>query len=135
MNPAAAPAPIPPLPSWIRLGAGSLTIEVSVRPNAGRSEITGANHRGLLIALKSPPHEGRANGELIKFLAKAVRIPESNVAVMIGARSRRKTVKIASPQPIEIAWRLASSAAERQSEWRTIGESRGLSVDKAKGAD
>jgi len=54
---------------------------------------------------------------------------------MIGARSRRKTVKIASPQPIEIAWRLASSAAERQSEWRTIGESRGLSVDKAKGAD
>src|SRR5208283_5278964 len=96
MKPATALEASPPLPSWIRLGTGSLTVEVSVRPNAGRSEIAGADRRGLLIALKSPPHDGRANEELIKFLAKAIRIPESNLAVMIGARSRRKTVKITS---------------------------------------
>jgi len=114
MKPTTAAAASSQLPSWIRLGAGSLTIEVSARPSAGRAEITGADHRGLLIALKSPPHEGRANEELIKLLAKTIRIPESNLAVMIGARSRRKTVRITSSQPSEIASRLANLGIERQ---------------------
>ena len=48
--------------------------------------------------MAAPPAEGRANDELVAFLAAALGVPKKSVAVVKGARSRRKTVAIAAPQ-------------------------------------
>lgn len=48
------------------------------------------------ISLKSPPADGRANDELIGFLAEEFGTSRSSVRLLAGATSRRKLVSIES---------------------------------------
>lgn len=49
------------------------------------------------IALKAPPADGRANAELIRFLADEFQTRRSSVRILSGGTSRRKLVSIDSP--------------------------------------
>jgi uncharacterized protein (TIGR00251 family) len=73
-------------------------LTVYVQPNARQSEICGMHGDALKVRVAAPPAEGRANDELVAFLAAALGVPKKRVAVVKGARSRRKTVSIAVPQ-------------------------------------
>ncbi|OPL18420.1 MAG: hypothetical protein AVO35_05340 [Candidatus Aegiribacteria sp. MLS_C] len=48
------------------------------------------------ISLKSPPADGRANDELIGFLADEFGTSRSSVRLLSGAASRRKLVSVDS---------------------------------------
>ena len=91
---------------WLRIGADSLTIEVTVRPGSSRSGIADVRSDGLVVAVHSPPSEGRANAELIATIAKALSIPRSAIAVLQGHRARRKVLRIVSANPAAIAARI-----------------------------
>jgi uncharacterized protein (TIGR00251 family) len=73
-------------------------LTVHVQANARRSEICGLHGDALKVRVAAPPAEGRANDELVAFLAEALGVPKKGVAVVQGARSRRKTVSVAAPQ-------------------------------------
>ena len=72
----------------------SVTIGVRVVPRASRSEIVGLHGRALKIRIASPPVDGAANEELVRMLAKTLRVPRSAVAVASGEASRSKRVRI-----------------------------------------
>jgi uncharacterized protein (TIGR00251 family) len=57
----------------------------------------------MLIALNSPPSKGRANEELIAFLADLLGTPRASVTIVRGHTARVKTVRIANPQPAQLA--------------------------------
>ena len=69
-------------------------------PGAKRSEIVGWSNEGppngrvLRVKLKAPPVEGKANRELLAFLAKELRVSKSEVSLRSGAKSRVKSVEI-----------------------------------------
>ena len=44
--------------------------------------------------LKSPPEKNLANEELVKTIAKALKLPQNEVIIVAGATSRTKRVKI-----------------------------------------
>jgi uncharacterized protein YggU (UPF0235/DUF167 family) len=46
----------------------------------------------LKIALKSAPEAGRANAELLEFLAKEWGLPKRALTLFAGVANRRKTV-------------------------------------------
>ena len=46
------------------------TIAVKVKPNSQQQKITEVEDGSLIVHLKSPPVDGKANQELIKLLAK-----------------------------------------------------------------
>ena len=46
----------------------------------------------LKIRIKAPPEKGKANCELIKFLAKELKMPKSAVRIIKGEKSREKVV-------------------------------------------
>jgi len=46
------------------------------------------------VGLRSRPVKGKANLELIKKLAKYFRVSSSQVRIISGSKSRRKTVEI-----------------------------------------
>lgn len=72
----------------------SLIIQVKVVPSSGRSKWA-VDKSGILKAyLKSPPEKGLANEELVKTVAKALKIAQSDVAIISGATSRIKRIKI-----------------------------------------
>jgi uncharacterized protein (TIGR00251 family) len=75
------------------------TLTVRVSPNARRSEFNGwtMDEKGrpvLLIKLQAPPVEGKANTELLRFLADELDCAKSQVVLQRGESSRLKVVEL-----------------------------------------
>ncbi len=72
-----------------------------VQPGAKRSEIAGVHGEGanarIKIRLASAPVEGKANAELLRFLAAAFAVSLRAVTLVRGTTSRQKTVKVTRP--------------------------------------
>lgn len=64
-------------------------------PGARCSELTGVADGRLRVRLAAAAIEGRANDELVRFLAATLGVPRRDVSVSAGARSRRKLVAVA----------------------------------------
>ncbi|MDP6943888.1 MAG: DUF167 domain-containing protein [Myxococcota bacterium] len=67
---------------------------VYAQPRASRTAVVGGHDGMVKIALQAPPVDGKANAELIRFLARLTRVPKRAVRVIGGAASRRKRVLI-----------------------------------------
>lgn len=75
--------------------AGPLTLKVKVIPKSPKNEIVGEMADGTLkIRIAAPPEKGRANEELRSFLARHYKVPAANVAILTGATSHNKLVRI-----------------------------------------
>ena len=96
--------------SWIAIGDGFVTIEIVARPGASRRRIVRIDPRGLVIALNSAPEKGKANDELIEFLARELKVPRTAIAIIRGETSRRKTIRIGPCDGAAIAARLETLA-------------------------
>ena len=71
-----------------------MTIAVWATPGASRSEVAGVADGHVKLRLAAPAHEGRANTELVRFLAGALGVAAGDVTVVRGARGRRKLVRV-----------------------------------------
>lgn len=67
---------------------------VKVKPNSKRQKIEELADGSLIIHLKSPPVDGKANEELIKLLAKKFDVPKSYIRIRSGTTSRQKVIEI-----------------------------------------
>ena len=97
-------------PAWLICGNGCVTFHVMVRPGASRRGIVRLEPRGIVIALHSPPEKGKANDELVEFLARALKVPRSTITIVRGSGSRTKLVRIAASDPAMIAAALLALA-------------------------
>ncbi len=77
-----------------------------VTPRAGRTEIVGERDGALWLRLAVPPVEGAANDELLDFLARQLDVPRRALAIVAGAGSRHKRVRIAGLAPPAVRQRL-----------------------------
>ena len=74
---------------------GEIYLRVKARPNAAKTclkEIMA--DETVKIDLAAAPVKGKANQELIKFLARQFEVAASNIKVISGAGDRVKLVKI-----------------------------------------
>lgn len=69
-------------------------IIVSVLPRSSRDEVVAENCNYIKIKLKAAPVKGKANKELIKFLAKKFDVSKSQVEILKGLTSKDKLVRI-----------------------------------------
>ncbi|MEB3179331.1 MAG: DUF167 domain-containing protein [Nostocaceae cyanobacterium] len=67
---------------------------VKVKPNSKRQSIAEEADGSLIVHLKSPPVDGKANEELIKLLAEKFDVPKSYIRIKSGTNSRQKLVEI-----------------------------------------
>ncbi len=78
----------------LRAHSNGVTLAVRAQPGAKKTAIVGVWGEGanaqLKIAVQAPPIEGRANVELIKFLADKFSISRNSVELMSGELSRSK---------------------------------------------
>jgi hypothetical protein len=82
------------LPPFIHETAQGSTIEVYVQPKAAKNELLGIHEGTLKIRLSSPPVEGEANRECLKFLSKVFDVPKSLLQIVQGKKSRRKKILV-----------------------------------------
>jgi uncharacterized protein (TIGR00251 family) len=85
------------VPPGCREEDGAIVLAVYVQTSAKRSEFAGAHGDALKLRLAAPPVEGKANAELIRFIAAAFGVPRRNVELIRGATSRAKTVRVIAP--------------------------------------
>lgn len=72
-----------------------LYIRIKVHPNSSKTGLSSImEDETLKINLKAVPEKGKANIELIKFLAKEFDCGKSCVKIISGAGERTKLVKI-----------------------------------------
>ena len=71
-----------------------LTFVVRVTPNSSTNHISLESDGKLTVKLTSPPVEGKANKDLVKLIAKKLRIPQSDVSIKRGEHSRDKVLVI-----------------------------------------
>ncbi len=71
-----------------------ILFNVHVQPRASRNEISGVQGDGIKLRLTAPPVEDAANKLCIELLARLLHVSKSRVAIVSGARSRHKTIKV-----------------------------------------
>jgi uncharacterized protein len=90
-------------PSFTKDVAEGCTLSVRVHPGARKNGVTGVHADAVKIALTAPPVDGRANEALVAFLAEALRLPRARIAIVGGAASRAKTLRITGKSAAEVA--------------------------------
>ena len=91
--------------------ADGCTLPVRVHPGAKRNAINGTHDGALKVSLTTPPTDGRANAALIEFLAERLGVPRARVALLTGAASRTKTLRIVGLTQNEVEEKLLSDLA------------------------
>ena len=69
-------------------------LDLYIQPKASRSRIIGLHDNALKLAVSSPPIDGRANSEVIAFMAKALKVPKSSIEIIRGHQGRRKRLLV-----------------------------------------
>lgn len=86
------------LDAAVQENAGGATFAVRVSPRASRTAIAGIIGEGaeamVKISLAAPPVDGRANEALIAYLANVLDVARADVAVVSGAQSKNKKIRI-----------------------------------------
>lgn len=72
------------------------TCFIKVIPSSGRNAVSFDKNKQLKWYLKNPPEDGKANQELIKSIAQALKIPQSMVTIVTGATRRTKLIRVAT---------------------------------------
>ena len=72
-------------------------IEIKVTTNANSDKIVIAEEGGcyqIKVYVTVTPEDGKANNQVIKLLAKELKIQKSKFSIIKGAKSRNKTIAI-----------------------------------------
>ena len=69
-------------------------IRVRVQPRGRRTEIVGEREGVLLVRVSAAPVEGKANEALCRMIARSLGIARGRVAIVRGAGSREKLVRV-----------------------------------------
>ena len=102
-----APTPSSPWPCLRIDGKGKAqrtVLDISVSPNAKKTELVGWHDGALRIRLAAPPVDGAANDALRKWLAQEMGIPQNQVTLLRGASGRRKQWALDVPAEKVAAW-------------------------------
>jgi uncharacterized protein (TIGR00251 family) len=90
---------------------GGVRLRLHIQPRARETAMAGRFGEALKIRLKSPPVDGAANEELVRFLARRLGVAASRVELMAGHSGRRKTVRIEGITVGEVEERLGVEKA------------------------
>ena len=77
-----------------------MKIALKVTPGARKNEILGWEEdypqigRVLRVKIAAPPVEGKANKEIVAFMAKTLGIPKSSVELLHGSTGRIKLIQV-----------------------------------------
>ena len=86
-----------------------ITFTVRIVPRASSSEIVGEHDGALRIRIAAPPVEGAANRELVRVLAKRLKVPQNAVEIISGTSSRNKVIRLkgvtaSALAPLQLKW-------------------------------
>lgn len=73
---------------------GECILSVKVIPNAAEAEIVGVVGDMLKVRVQAQPEKGKANAELVSFLAERFSVPKTSIEIVRGHSSSRKLIRL-----------------------------------------
>ena len=97
---------------WFSWQEGDLILQLQVQPRASRDGFAGIHGDRLKVRIAAPPVDGKANVELISFLAKQFGVTKQQIHLVRGETGKTKTVRVDTPRtlPAELALERSKSA-------------------------
>ena len=81
--------------SFLKETKEGLLVPVFFQPHASLQKLSGVwNETELKISGQKAPEDGKANRELLTFLARELKIPKTRISLLSGQTSRHKIVQI-----------------------------------------
>jgi uncharacterized protein (TIGR00251 family) len=80
--------------NWYRIKDGALLIDIKAVPGASKTEIAGLAENRIRVKIAAAPEDGKANAQLIAFLAKKTGCSKSRIELVSGDKSRLKTLSL-----------------------------------------
>jgi uncharacterized protein (TIGR00251 family) len=100
-------------PEWAGLAvtesATGVRLAAWVTPGAAKTALKGCHDGALKLLVRSPPEKGKANQEVVEFLAERLAVARKQVRVVAGLQSRRKTLEIAGLTAADLMARLETT--------------------------
>ena len=87
---------------WIRGEGDSAIVVLKVIPNADRDALAEIKENKLVVRLRAPAVDGKANTALVKFFSKRFGLAKSRISIIQGEKSRTKVLSLAGVDPQEI---------------------------------
>ncbi len=80
--------------NWLNCAGGRARLTLHIQPGAKKTETAGLYGDALKIRLNAPPVDGKANAQLIAFIAGRLAVAKSAVSIKSGDTSRRKVLEV-----------------------------------------
>lgn len=84
-------------PPPYRWDNGHLSITVKIQPRAAANAWNGLNGDHFRVRIAAPPVDGKANDELVSFIATLFGVSRSRVELVSGDSARIKRIRILNP--------------------------------------
>ena len=84
-----------------------MKLQVRVIPNARKTEFAGRREDELVLRLRAPALEGKANKAALEFLAEQFGVARSRVLLVAGEKSRHKVFELVGLDVSDVEGRLA----------------------------
>lgn len=95
-------------PTYTRDTTDGCTLSIRLHPGAKKNAIIGLHDGALKLSLNAPPVDGKANEALVAFIAEQIDVPRAKIALVAGATSRSKTLRITGKSAAEVAAALST---------------------------
>jgi len=89
----------PPVADFFLPTCQGYILKIHVVPGARQTMVAGLHGDRLKVKVARPPEKGRANEELLAFLARALKVPREALHLTSGATSRAKIVTVHDLSP------------------------------------
>jgi uncharacterized protein (TIGR00251 family) len=89
-------------------------LKVRVTPNARSDQLVGLSTEEVRVKIQAPAQDGKANTALVRFLCELLDCRKSQIQIILGEKSRIKTVEIAGIDAPEVWRRLELQRGTRQ---------------------
>jgi len=83
---------------WFQWKKDDLILHLKVQPGASRNGFAQVLKDAIKLRITSPPVEGKANKNVVSFLAKSFGVSKTAVIIEAGATTKRKRVRIKRPR-------------------------------------
>ena len=79
---------------WFKADNHHVLLFIYAKPNAKKTQLLGIKNELMHISIHAKAQDGKANSELIAFIAQLFKTPKSSVILVRGEHSRHKHLKL-----------------------------------------
>lgn len=88
--------------NWHHWEGDVLILNLHVQPKASKNEWSGLHGDRLKLRIKAAPIDGKANQQLIGFIADQFEVRKSACTLISGESGREKRIAISSPKKLPL---------------------------------